>query len=140
MSPVVRRIVYATLYEALGIVFASLGLSLLSAAPLGHTGPLATACSLVALGWNLVFNTVFEAWEARQSVRGRGFRRRAAHALSFEFGLTILLVPLVAWWLDVTLLEAFVYDLALIVFFVVYTFVFNLTFDRLFGLPDSARG
>jgi uncharacterized membrane protein len=31
-------------------------------------------------------------------------------------------------------------DLALIVFFLCYTFVFNWAFDRVFGLPASAQG
>jgi uncharacterized membrane protein len=40
----------------------------------------------------------------------------------------------------VSLWEAFVMDLALIVFFLCYTFVFNWGFDRVFGLPASAQG
>jgi uncharacterized membrane protein len=46
---------------------------------------------------------------------------------------------LLAWWLDVTLLQAFLYDLTLVVFFVIYTFLFNLAFDKVFGLPASAK-
>ena len=34
--------------------------------------------------------------------------------------------------------QAFVLDLGLLLFFLVYTFVFNWTFDRIFGLPASA--
>ena len=48
------------------------------------------------------------------------------------------LVPLFAWWFNVSLWQAFVMDLALIVFFLCYTFVFNWVFDRVFGLPASA--
>jgi len=139
MSPVTRRIVYAVLYELIGIVIVSLGLAALTGQGVGHTGVVAVASSLIAVAWNYLFNTLFEAWEARQSVRGRSFLRRAVHACGFEVGLTLLLVPLLAWWLDISLLEAFVYDATLIVFFLVYTFVFNLAFDRAFGLPASAR-
>ena len=64
--------------------------------------------------------------------------RRVAHALGFEAGLVVMLVPLFAWWLGVSLWQAFVLDLGLIVFFLVYTYVFNLGFDRVFGLPASA--
>lgn len=139
MSPVLRRIVYALLYELIGIVIVSLGLMLLSGHGVVRTGFVAVASSLIAVVWNYLFNTLFEAWEARQAVRGRGFLRRAAHACGFEVGLTVLLVPLLAWWLEVTLLEAFLYDGTLILFFLVYTFLFNLGFDRVFGLPASAR-
>jgi uncharacterized membrane protein len=139
MSPVVRRVVYALSYEAIGVVLVSLGLTLFSGHAVVDTGAFAIASSLVAVAWNYVFNSFFEAWEARQVVRGRGFVRRAVHAVGFELGLTILLVPLLAWWLDMSLLEALLYDLTLVLFFVVYTYLFNLGFDRVFGLPASAR-
>jgi uncharacterized membrane protein len=139
MSPVVRRVVYALSYEAIGVVLVSLGLTLFSGHAVVDTGAFAIASSLVAVAWNYVFNSLFEAWEARQVVRGRGFVRRAVHAVGFELGLTILLVPLLAWWLDMSLLEALLYDLTLVLFFVVYTYLFNLGFDRVFGLPASAR-
>ena len=50
-----------------------------------------------------------------------------------------MLVPLVAWWYSVSLWQALLMDLALLVFFLVYTFVFTWAFDRVFGLPASAR-
>ena len=53
-------------------------------------------------------------------------------------GLVFTLVPLFAWWFNVSLWQAFVMDLALIVFFLCYTFVFNWVFDQVFGLPASA--
>ena len=43
-----------------------------------------------------------------------------------------------AWWLGISLVEAFVLDLGFLAFFLVYTFAFNLGFDRVFGLPASA--
>ena len=48
------------------------------------------------------------------------------------------LVPTIAWWLDITLWQALLMDLGLVVFFLVYTFVFNWAFDAIFGLPASA--
>lgn len=139
MTPLQRRLLYTLSFEAFGVLLAGTGLMVLSGAAFFDTGTVAVLSSLVAMTWNLIFNTIFEAWESRQSVRGRSFARRAAHALGFELGLTVLLAPLLAWWLDISLLAAFVYDLALVGFFLVYTFLFNLGFDRLLGLPQSAR-
>jgi uncharacterized membrane protein len=51
----------------------------------------------------------------------------------------VLLVPLIAWWLDVTLWQALLADLGLMAFFFFYTMVFTWAFDRVFGLPASAR-
>src|SRR5690606_4507417 len=80
----------------------------------------------------------FEAWERRQTVKGRSVRRRIAHAIGFEGGLVLSIVPFFAWWLEVSLWEAFVMDLGFILFFLVYTFVFAWCFDKVFGLPASA--
>jgi len=134
-----RRVVYISLYEVLAIALAGLGLMLMSGESLVASGALATATSAVAVVWNLVFNSVFERWEARQPVKGRSVKRRVAHAVIFEAGLVLMLVPLIAWWLGIGLWQALVMDMALVVFFLVYTFVFNWVFDAVFGLPASAR-
>jgi len=133
-----RRVIYVTLYELIAIAAATLGLAALTGQGAGHSSVVAVAASAIAVVWNLLFNWAFERWEARQVVRGRSVRRRIAHAIGFEGGLVFTLVPLFAWWFDVSLWQAFVMDLALIVFFLCYTFVFNWGFDRVFGLPASA--
>ncbi|MDH4426394.1 MAG: PACE efflux transporter [Acidovorax sp.] len=135
-----RRVIYVTLYELIAIAAATLGLAALTGQGAGHSSVVAVAASAIAVVWNLLFNWAFERWEARQVVRGRSVRRRIAHAIGFEGGLVFTLVPLFAWWFDVSLWQAFVMDLALIVFFLCYTFVFNWGFDRVFGLPASAQG
>ena len=139
MQGVWRRVVYISLYEVLAIALAGLGLMLMSGESLLASGALATATSAVAVVWNLVFNSLFERWEARQPVKGRSVKRRVAHAVVFEAGLVLMLVPLIAWWLGIGLWEALVMDLALVVFFLVYTFAFNWAFDAVFGLPASAQ-
>ncbi|MBW0170810.1 MAG: PACE efflux transporter [Hydrogenophaga sp.] len=139
MQGIKRKVVYITLYEIIAITMSTAGLALLSGANMGHASVAAVAASAIAVVWNLVYNTLFERWEARQATRGRSLLRRAVHAIGFEGGLVVTLVPLFAWWLEISLWQAFVLDLGLIVFFLVYTFVFNLLFDRIFGLPASAQ-
>ena len=134
-----RRLIYVTLYELIAIAAATWGLAVLSGQGAGHSGMVAVAASAIAVVWNVVFNWAFERWESRQAVRGRSVARRVAHAIGFEGGLVFTLVPLFAWWFGVSLWQAFVMDLALIVFFLCYTFVFNWVFDRVFGLPASAQ-
>ena len=134
-----RRLLYVTLYELIAIAAATLGLAVLSGQGAAHSGVLAVAASAIAVVWNMVFNTLFERWESRQAQRGRTLKRRLAHAVGFEGGLVLALVPLMAWWFDITLWQALVMDLGLIVFFLCYTFAFNWVFDRIFGLPASAQ-
>ena len=140
MQGLKRRVVYVSLYEGIAIVVASLGLMLMSGASLAHSGVLSALSSAVAVCWNLAFNWLFERWESRQAVRGRSLARRIAHAIGFEGGLIAFLVPLFAWWLDVSLWQALAMDFWLVIFFLIYTFVFNWCFDAVFGLPASAAG
>ena len=139
MQGLKRKVVYISLFELIAIGLTSSVLVFLAGHDAGHAGIAAVASSLVAVVWNFIYNGVFEAWEARQAKRGRSWLRRVAHALGFEGGLVIVLVPLFAWWLDISLWEAFVLDVGLVVFFMVYTFIFSLAFDRIFGLPASAQ-
>ncbi len=92
----------------------------------------------IALCWNYVFNAVFEKWESRQLVKGRSWARRLAHGAGFEGGLTVLLVPVMAYWLGTSLLTAFLANLALLAFFFVDAMGFTWAFDKVFGLPQSA--
>ena len=66
--------------------------------------------------------------------------RRLAHGTGFEGGLTIILVPVMALWLDTTLLTAFLANVGLLVFFFFYAIAFTWAFDKVFGLPQSAIG
>lgn len=140
MQGLKRRVVYVALYEFFAVVLSALVFAAGSRHELGSTTVLAVITSLTAVTWNFIFNLMFEAWEARQTVKGRSVARRVAHALGFEGGLGLFLIPLISWWLDLGLWEALVLNLGLMVFFLVYTYVFAWTFDRVFGLPASALG
>ena len=139
MQGLKRKLIYVSLFELIAVCMSSALLSLISArSSFVYAGIAALASSAIALLWNLAYNTGFEYWEARQARKGRGLLRRLAHAMGFEFGLVVLLVPLFAHLLGLSWWDAFVYDLGLMVFFMVYTFLFNLGFDHVFGLPASA--
>ncbi|WP_438877819.1 PACE efflux transporter, partial [Bacillus cereus group sp. Bce038] len=90
---------------------------------------LSVLMSGIAMSWNMAYNWLFERWEARQHKRERTLLRRLLHALGFEGGLVLILLPLVAYWLDVSLWAALLTNLALFVFFFVYAFVFQWGFD-----------
>lgn len=140
MQGLKRKIVYVSLFELFAVGLTTTTLMLLAGSSGAHASVAAVASSTVAVVWNFIFNSMFEAWEARQTTKGRSVARRIAHAIGFEGGLVAFLVPLFAWWLEISLWEAFIVDLWIVVFFLVYTFLFSLVFDRIFGLPASAQG
>lgn len=134
-----RRVVYVGLYEFIAIVLSAILLEMMSGAGAAESLGLAVAASAVAIIWNLAFNSVFERWEASRKQQGRSLGVRILHAIGFEGGLLIFLIPLVAWWYDVSFWQALLMDMGLLIFFLVYTFVFTWAFDRVFGLPTSAN-
>jgi uncharacterized membrane protein len=83
----------------------------------------------------MLFNALFD-----QAQRRMGFQRnvsaRAVHAVLFEVGLILAVVPLAAWWLDISLWHALVLDIGIALFFLPYTFAFNWLYDN---LRDSLR-
>ena len=138
MSPRTRRVLQAVLYEVFAIAFVGPMLSLAFEKPPASTFGLAFVLSSIALAWNYVFNMLFERWESRQSVRGRSIAKRLPHGIGFEGGLAVILIPVMSLWLDITALDAFAANLALLAFFFVYAIAFTWVFDRVFGLPQSA--
>lgn len=137
MSPIKRRIVFVSLYELIAILSMTTGFLLFSTQSLGHAGLASVIVSVIAITWNLIYNTMFETWEAWRGKEGRSILRRVAHALGFEGGLIVLTVPFFAWWLSVSLVTAFILNLGVMVFFLVYSFLFTWAFDLIFGLPSS---
>lgn len=137
MQGLKRRVVYVGLYELIAIILSAILLKLISSADSGDSLGIAVAASAIAILWNLAFNYGFEYWEKRTQRKGRSIGVRILHALGFEGGLVIFLVPVIALWLNISFLEALILDLGLLAFFLFYTFVFNWVFDAIFGLPAA---
>ena len=125
-----ERFFHALGFEVLAIaICAPLGAWLLGYS-LAHIGLLTLMISLTAMLWNMVFNALFDRLQLRL-----GFHRtmavRAAHAIAFEIGLVLAVVPLAAWWLGIGLWQAFLLDIGIVLFFLPYTFAYNWTYDTL---------
>ena len=125
-----ERFLQALLFEVIAITLcAGVGAWLLGY-PLVQMGALTTMISLIAMVWNMAFNALMDTTERRY-----GFRRtvavRVLHALGFEIGLLLAIVPLAAWWLDMTLWNAFWLDIGVALFFMPYTFAYNWSYDKL---------
>ena len=127
---VTERFFHALGFEVLAIaICAPLGTWLLGYS-LAHMGLLTLMISLIAMAWNMAFNTIFDAAQRRLGFR-RTLGARAVHALVFEIGLILAVVPLAAWWLSISLWQAFVLDIWIVLFFLPYTFIFNWSYDHI---------
>ncbi|MFZ6046516.1 multidrug/biocide efflux PACE transporter [Pseudomonas sp. CR3202] len=121
---------HALAFEGLAVLLTAPVLSLVLGKSLAHMGALTLMFSTVAMLWNMLFNSLFDRAQRRLGFQ-RTLRVRVCHALLFELGLIVALVPLAAWWLSIGLVEAFLLDIGLLLFFLPYTLAFNWTYDTL---------
>lgn len=125
-----ERIGHALAFEAIAVAICAPTLAWLLDKSLAHLGILTLMFSTIAMLWNMLFNYLFDLAQRRMGF-ARGFKARLSHALLFEGGLIVILVPLAAWWLSIGLWEAFWLDIAMILFFLPYTMGFNWAYDVL---------
>ncbi len=131
------RIRHAVLFEAIALaIVAPLG-TLVFGVGMVDFGVVALASATIAMGWNYVYNLIFDhalrRW--RGSVR-KTLPIRVLHAVLFEGGLLCLFVPAIALYLGVTLWQALTMDVALAVFYTLFAFVYNWGYDLTFPIAD----
>ena len=97
-------------------------------------GILGLILSTKAMLVNLAYNWVFDHVDARANriSSDRSTLGRILHSVGFELSLLITSLPIYVWWLNISVLEALMTDLVVTSFFVVYTYMFTLGYDRLF--------
>jgi uncharacterized membrane protein len=134
------RIRHAISFEVIGLAIFTPLAALVFGLPMEHVGVVGVVSATLATGWNYVYNLGFD--HLMQRFRG-GTRKtlalRVAHAVLFELGLLVVLLPFIAWYLGVTIWQALVMDIAFALFYLVYAFFFNLAYDRIFPLPEWKR-
>lgn len=124
-----ERIFHACTFEFFAIVFTMLiGVFLLNK-PLSSMGILSVLISVTALLLNIVFNWLFD--KIFPFVNGdRPVKVRMLHAIGFEGTLIIFTVPMIAFFLKVSLVEAFMIEIGFLVFFLFYTYIYNWLYDK----------
>ncbi|MFC4821252.1 PACE efflux transporter [Dokdonella ginsengisoli] len=130
------RVRHAVLFELIGLLlFIPFG-ALLFGLPPGKLGVIGVVSATVATLWNFLYNIGFDnAMQRTVGHTNKTLRHRIVHVVLFEIGLLLLLLPPIAWYLGISLFEAFVMDVAFVVFFLFYAFAFNLAYDRIFPVP-----
>lgn len=137
MRTVADRIRHAVSFELIGLAILVPVGSWAFSMPAADIGIVGVVSATLATAWNYVYNLGFDHMLLR--LRGTTLKTlpmRVVHTVAFELGLLMILLPFVAWYLGIGLLQAFVMDIAFAAFYMVYAFVFNWTYDRLFPLPE----
>ncbi|MBX3606961.1 MAG: PACE efflux transporter [Piscinibacter sp.] len=124
-----ERMLQAFAYEGIAILVCTLLFAALFGTGWSEMGVVTLANCAIALAWNMAFNAAFD--RLLQRLRRRpGLTSRALHALLFEGGLGLLCVPFAAWWLGISWPAALALDVGLLLFFLPYTFIFHVAWDR----------
>lgn len=130
------RIRHTLGFEIIGlIIFAPLA-SWVFGYDLHLMGVIAVVASIIATVWNYFYNLLFD--HGMLKLRGDVHKTmliRVLHALLFEGGLLLLFMPMIAWYLSISLWEAFMMDIAMATFYVVYAFIYNLAYDKVYPIP-----
>ena len=97
-------------------------------------GAFSIVASLLAMAISVSYNSLFDKIDARAGrvSSDRGWRSRILHAAGFELIIALAELPLLVFWLGLSIGDAVVADLALAGFVVLFTYVFTLTYDRVF--------
>lgn len=130
------RIRHAVSFEIIGLILVVPLGAWVFGLHLGDVGVIGVASSLVATGWNYVYNLLFDhAMQRFGGTTEKTLVLRVAHAALFEGGLLALFAPLIALYLGIGLWEALTIDASLAVFYMVYAFGFNWAYDLIFPIP-----
>ena len=123
-----ERLFHASLFEVLAIGLSAPLAAWLTGRGVGEMGMLTAEVALMALIWNIIYNWVFDRCQARLDF-ARTMWLRALHAFLFELGLLMMAVPFIAWSMGVSLWQAVQVDIGLVLFYLPYTFFYNLAYD-----------
>ncbi|MCY4043515.1 MAG: PACE efflux transporter [Cellvibrionales bacterium] len=125
-----ERIFHSVLFEIIAFIILTLTGKLISDKPLTHIGGLAITLSFLAMTWNYIFNILFDRAFGYDRIN-RSLKLRILHIFLFEVGMLIYSLPLFMWVFDIGLIQAFIYDLAAMIFFLFYGFIYNWLYDHI---------
>lgn len=125
-----ERALQALMFELLGLVMVVPLAAWLTGESGGHMTVVGALLCIFALLWNYVYNLWFDSAVAVPRAK-RGFWLRVGHVLGFELGLVLVSVPVIAWYLEVSLWQALLLDAGFLLFFFVYGGLFFWLYDKL---------
>nr|WP_313025134.1 PACE efflux transporter [Brucella intermedia] len=138
MRSFMDRVRHAMMFEIIGLAIFIPGSAFILDKPAAEMGVIGIVSATTATVWNFLFNLGFDKAMLRFTGSvSKSMSVRVLHAILFEGGLIVLLIPFIAWYLGISLVAALVMDIAIVVFYLVYAFVFNIAYDKLFPLPVS---
>ncbi len=125
----IERIYQAVLFEVIALTIVVPTTVLIAGYETDKMAIAGIALSIFAMLWNYIYNIIFDKLAGYNRV-GRSIAMRIIHAIAFEFGMILITLPALAWYLNITWLEATILETGFLIFILIYTFIFNWLYDR----------
>ncbi len=123
-----ERVFHAILFELLALAIVVPAATMLSDKEASSLVAVGVGLSVYAVVWNYFYNIWFDK-EYGVERSSRSLLMRFGHTLGFEGGIIVVTVPLVAWFLGISLTAALLLEAAFLIFFFVYAIAFNWCYD-----------
>ncbi|MDE1313937.1 PACE efflux transporter [Vibrio aestuarianus] len=124
-----ERIFHAVVFELTALAILIPLSTLITGQGSGDLAMVGAGLSLLAVVWNYQYNILFDRLFGSDR-SGRSAKMRLLHTTGFEGGLVFVSIPAIAWVLEITLWQALILDIGFLVFFFIYTMVFNWCYDK----------
>ena len=124
-----ERIFHSVLFEGLAVSLSIAGLIVFTDHDIAALSGTMIVIATIAMIWNFVFNYFFDRFKPGPKEK-RSLSLRVIHVISFEAGLLIFTIPVMALILRVSLWEALLLDIGVTIFITFYAFTFNLIYDN----------
>ncbi|KOE82611.1 PACE efflux transporter [Vibrio aestuarianus] len=124
-----ERIFHAVVFELTALAILIPLSALITGQGSGDLAMVGAGLSLLAVVWNYQYNILFDRLFGSDR-SGRSAKIRLLHTTGFEGGLVFVSIPAIAWILEITLWQALILDIGFLVFFFIYTMVFNWCYDK----------
>ncbi|EEZ88595.1 conserved hypothetical protein [Vibrio harveyi 1DA3] len=125
-----ERIFHAVLFEMIALAIIIPAASLITGKGSSDLAVVGIGLSLYTVVWNYIYNLYFDKWFGSNR-EDRSLAMRIGHTLGFEGGLIFLSIPVIAWFLQITLLQALALEAGFLIFFLFYATGFNWAYDKI---------
>ena len=129
------RIRHAVGFEIIALILSIPVMSFFFSFDIKDIGVIAIVGSIIATIWNYGFNIAFDKGMVR--FKRSTFKTpaiRVLHVMIFEGGLLILYLPMVSWYLGISVWQALIMDASLVGFYLAYNFSYNWAYDKMFPI------
>ncbi|WP_206455055.1 PACE efflux transporter [Aurantimonas marina] len=137
MRSTADRIRHAISFEIIGLALATPIGAWLFNIPFADIGVVTVIGATTATIWNYLYNLGFDHLMQRlRSSTRKTLLIRVIHAILFEVCLLAFLLPVIALYLQISVVEAFLMDVSFAAFYAFYALAFNWAYDRVFPLRE----